>query len=211
MPAALSTAPSRLTAAAFPEATPLNAFIAWNEARNKKDRRYRIICDIHRILDNLGAETCLAHLAGRPLALRRSGGGIVAAPAARTIAQKFLAEFAGAPAVTAAQQVIDSLQAAIGSPDMARHASVFSAFEVLARHVDLDALALMRPQPKPARAESRRRHVLIIKLGALGDFVQALGPVPAIRRHHAGDEILFAIQIDVVIYDLRIRSVTLFP
>ena len=27
--------------------------------------------------------------------------------------------------------------------------------------------------------------VLVIKLGALGDFVQALGPFAAIRRHHA--------------------------
>ncbi len=29
-------------------------------------------------------------------------------------------------------------------------------------------------------------NILIIKLGALGDFVQALGPFAAIRRHHAG-------------------------
>ena len=28
--------------------------------------------------------------------------------------------------------------------------------------------------------------ILVIKLGALGDFVQALGPAAAIRRHHAG-------------------------
>src|SRR5690606_27850998 len=28
------------------------------------------------------------------------------------------------------------------------------------------------------------RKILVIKLGALGDFVQALGPVAAIRRHH---------------------------
>lgn len=31
--------------------------------------------------------------------------------------------------------------------------------------------------------------VLVIKLGALGDFVQALGPMQAIRRHHADAEI----------------------
>ena len=30
------------------------------------------------------------------------------------------------------------------------------------------------------------RRILVIKLGALGDFVQALGPMAAIRRHHAG-------------------------
>ena len=92
-----NTAPTRLTAAAFPEATPLNAFVAWNEARSAKDRRYRIICDIHQILHDLGGETCLAHLAGRPLGIRRSGRRIVAAPAAQTLAQKFLAESAGEP------------------------------------------------------------------------------------------------------------------
>lgn len=32
--------------------------------------------------------------------------------------------------------------------------------------------------------------VLVIKLGALGDFVQALGPFCAIRRHHAGARIV---------------------
>lgn len=32
--------------------------------------------------------------------------------------------------------------------------------------------------------QSQHDHILIIKLGALGDFVQALGPMAAIRRHH---------------------------
>jgi ADP-heptose:LPS heptosyltransferase len=32
-------------------------------------------------------------------------------------------------------------------------------------------------------------NILVIKLGALGDFVQAMGPAAAIRAHHAGDEI----------------------
>lgn len=31
--------------------------------------------------------------------------------------------------------------------------------------------------------------ILVIKLGALGDFVQSLGPAAAIRRHHAGAEV----------------------
>ncbi|HYZ40467.1 MAG TPA: ADP-heptose--LPS heptosyltransferase, partial [Stellaceae bacterium] len=30
---------------------------------------------------------------------------------------------------------------------------------------------------------------MVIKLGALGDFIQALAPMPDIRRHHAGDRI----------------------
>ena len=33
------------------------------------------------------------------------------------------------------------------------------------------------------------RPVLAIKLGALGDFIQALGPIAAIRRHHVGARI----------------------
>ncbi len=35
-----------------------------------------------------------------------------------------------------------------------------------------------------------RPRILVIKLGALGDVVQALGPAAAIRRHHAGAEIV---------------------
>ena len=36
---------------------------------------------------------------------------------------------------------------------------------------------------------SKERPVLVIKLGALGDFVQALGPFSAIRTHHADQRI----------------------
>lgn len=32
-------------------------------------------------------------------------------------------------------------------------------------------------------------NILVIKLGALGDFIQALGPMAAIRRHHANDRV----------------------
>ncbi len=35
-----------------------------------------------------------------------------------------------------------------------------------------------------------RPSILVIKLGALGDFVQALGPMAAIRRHHADARIV---------------------
>ena len=181
-----ATIPPRLSAIAFPEATPLNAFFAWNEARSTKDRRYIVACDIARLLHGFEQNLCIAHLAGQPLDLRRSGERILIAPAATARARQFIAESA---ASAAAQRVIDALQAAIGSLDTARHASVFAAFEALAGHVDLDALARLRPQPKSATTISRRRRILIIKLGALGDFIQALGPVPAIRQHHAGDRI----------------------
>lgn len=33
------------------------------------------------------------------------------------------------------------------------------------------------------------RHILVIKLGALGDFIQALGPMAAIRAYHPSDRI----------------------
>ena len=189
MPSVTTIGPLSLSAGAFPEATPLNVFLAWNEARYTKDRRYRIICDIHRMLHDFGGEICLAHLAGQPIALRRSGRRIVVAAATDSLSQRFLTQSGGSPRVLAAQQVIDSLQAAIGALDPDRHAAVFRAFEQLARHVDLDALARLQPQRVAPETASRRRRILVIKLGALGDFIQALAPVPAIRQHHAGDHI----------------------
>src|SRR3954453_16782143 len=66
--------------------------------------------------------------------------------------------------------VAQALQAAIGSADIAAHAAVFAAFEQAAR-----------------RGGKGRRRILVIRLSALGDFIQALGPIAAIRRHHAGD------------------------
>ena len=35
-----------------------------------------------------------------------------------------------------------------------------------------------------ANPDGRQERILVIKLGALGDFVQAGGPFAAIRRHH---------------------------
>jgi ADP-heptose:LPS heptosyltransferase len=37
--------------------------------------------------------------------------------------------------------------------------------------------------------QSERNRILVIKLGALGDVIQALGPMAAIRTHHTGDHI----------------------
>lgn len=45
-----------------------------------------------------------------------------------------------------------------------------------------------RLRPMAATAPERN-HILVIKLGALGDVVQALGPMAAIRKHHARDHI----------------------
>jgi ADP-heptose:LPS heptosyltransferase len=70
------------------------------------------------------------------------------------------------------EPVAQALQAAIGSADLATHAAVFAAFEQAGR-----------------RTSETRRRILVIRLSALGDFVQALGPIAAIRRHHAGDHV----------------------
>jgi ADP-heptose:LPS heptosyltransferase len=185
----LTTSEQPLCASAFPDGTPLNVFFGWSEARRATDRRYRIAQDIHWLLRGLGGDVCLAHLAGRPLGLRRSGEGIAAPPTASVDARQFVAASDGSPALADAQRVIDSLQAAIGSPEIARHAAVFDAFEKLAAHVDLESLSRLRPQPAAAPPATSQRHILIIKLGALGDFVQALGPVPEIRRRHSGDRL----------------------
>ena len=72
----------------------------------------------------------------------------------------------------AAARLAARIAAAIGNPDSAAHAAVFSAFE------ELDAES--RPGP---------RRILVIRLSALGDFIEALGPIAAIRRHHDGDRV----------------------
>ena len=94
-----------------------------------------------------------------------------------------------ARAVAAATQVVDRLTAAIGSSDIKAHAALFAAFEELSREVDLNVLARRRPCLKPAARQASPRRILILRLSALGDFVQALGPVAAVRRHHRGDRI----------------------
>jgi ADP-heptose:LPS heptosyltransferase len=94
-----------------------------------------------------------------------------------------------APAVAAARRVVTSLLASIGSAEPDTHAAVFHAFEELSRFVDLVALARPRPRRTEPLPSPERRKILVIKLSALGDFVQALGPAAAIRRHHAADKI----------------------
>jgi ADP-heptose:LPS heptosyltransferase len=89
--------------------------------------------------------------------------------------------------VAAASRLVYSLKASIGAVNPALHAEVFRAFEDLASHVDLDRVARLRPSRKVAPRSPQE--ILIIKLGALGDFIQALGPMPDIRRHHLGDRI----------------------
>jgi ADP-heptose:LPS heptosyltransferase len=143
----------------FPAGTPLNRFFRWNEARLRRDRRYRIAADLYRLMepcaeDEAAITAGIAHL-GR-------------APAARAL--------------------VLSLRAASGSGDPGAHAAVFAGFEALAAERDLVGLARGQP-PLDLRQPDVSRRILVIKLSALGDFVQALGPAAALRRHHRPDRI----------------------
>ncbi len=179
----------------FPAGTPLRAFFAWNEARLWRDRRFLAARDLHQLFHRNGAgeearALCIAHLAGEPAIRADSQHPLVAAGAeVAHSARTMLERGADALAVIAARQILDTLLASISADDRALHAALFRAFERLEEWVDLAARAHRRaPRSRPATVSSRRR-ILVIKLSALGDFVQALGPMGAIRRAHAGDRI----------------------
>ena len=194
MPRRFDAWPPPLGARDFPAGTPLHVFFAWNEARSMRDRRYTIACDLYHLYrrfngNGAGAAACVSHLVIHPIIRWRSRSQIfVSSPTERSP----VATPSGVrdtPAVVSAHRVIESLLASIGAVKPEKHAAVFKAFEELSGFVDLTALAARRPRritPKPLPA---RRKILVIKLSALGDFIQALGPMAAIRRHHAEDEI----------------------
>ena len=185
---------SSLRACDFPSGTPLNAFFAWNEARRRRDRRYTIACDLWSLYrrfnaDEVAAAVCVCHLAIRPVIRWRSSSYIFLSSAALSKAGALSPDSREAPVVAAADRLVQSLLASIAAIEADKHAAVFKAFEELSRFVDLEALAARRPRLVVAAPLAARRKILVIKLSALGDFVQALGPAAAIRRHHAGDEI----------------------
>jgi len=68
--------------------------------------------------------------------------------------------------------VAAALDKAVGNDDVAAHAAVFATLETL-----------------EARARPAPRRILVIRLSAFGDFIQAIGAFAAIRRHHTGDRI----------------------
>lgn len=153
-----------LRASDFPAGTPLNHFFAWNEESRRPDRRYVVTCDLRDILVVHG---------GGAAARERAVGHLALSPAA----------------TAAAQETVERLTSSIGCGDVAAHAALFAALEKLADAIDLDALAAPRPRLAPSRRRPAPRRILIIRLSALGDLVQALGPAAAIRRHHRGDHI----------------------
>lgn len=89
----------------------------------------------------------------------------------------------------AAQQIVAALLDSVGSASIDKHAALFAAFERLAEEIDLAALARRRPRLIRSQRRSSPRRILIIRLSALGDFIQALGPIAAIRRHHRSDRL----------------------
>jgi ADP-heptose:LPS heptosyltransferase len=186
---------SPLRACDFPPGTPLNAFFAWNEARWRRDRRYTIACDLWSLYrrfhaDGLAAAVCVCHLAIRPVIRWRSRSHIFLSSAALSKARALSPDAREAPVVAAAERLVQSLLASVRAIEADKHAAVFKAFEELSRFVDLRALAARRPRLIVGAPLAVRHKILVIKLSALGDFVQALGPAAAIRRYHAGDEII---------------------
>jgi ADP-heptose:LPS heptosyltransferase len=181
--------PARFDARDFPASTPLNAFFAWNAARYLRDRRYVIACDIYRLLQKFDGEieAGVAHLTSGPVIRWRLGRRIGVSASRLRTARRSLEAGRHAAAADAARRLVDALLASIGTTDSAMHAAVFRHFEELARQVDLEALARLRRSRKSAPASPRE--ILVIKLGALGDFIQALGPMPEIRRYHTSDRI----------------------
>ena len=185
---------SRLRACDFPSGTPLNAFFAWNETRWRRDRRYTIACDLWSLCrqfnaDEIAAAVCVYHLAIRPVIRWRSSSHIFLSSAALSKARTPPPDAREAPVVAAADRLVQNLLASIAAVEADKHAAVFKAFEELSRFIDLQALAARRPRLIVGAPLAVRRKILVIKLSALGDFVQALGPAAAIRRHHADDEI----------------------
>src|SRR5215469_10749758 len=183
-----------LAAVDFPGGTPLNAFFAWNEARHRRDRRYTIACDLLHLyrrfkMHEAGLGVCAVHLTIRPVIRWRFRSRILLSPAGLAAAKNLQHIPCAPPAAASARRIVESLLASIGAAELEKHAAVFKAFEELSGFVDLDALAARRPRVVTRRQSPAGRKILIIKLSALGDFVQALGPAAAIRQHHAGDEI----------------------
>ena len=183
-----------LCARDFPAGTPLYAFFRWNETRWRQDRRYTIARDLYCLYrrfnaDGSGARVCTSHLAIRPVIRWRFRSRMLISSSGLASAMATMSGSRDTPAVVSAHRVVESLMASIGTTELERHAAVFKAFEELSGFVDLGAQAMRRPRLITAQPLPVRRKILVIKLSALGDFIQALGPAAAIRRHHAKDEI----------------------
>ncbi len=177
----------------FPSDTPLHHFFAWNEAARRRDRRYTIACDLYRLISAFRdtpiiRQAAVAHLCSRPVINARSRDHLLVPNEGFAYGGSCLGNV-GEPVVISARQTVEMLMASVGSSDIDLQAGFFVAFERLANEIDLDALAQRRPRVEPSRRRPSPRRILILRLSALGDFVQALGPAATIRRHHKADHI----------------------
>ena len=177
----------------FPSDTPLHHFFAWNEAARRRDRRYTIACDLYRLISAFRdtpiiRQAAVAHLCSRPVINARSRDHLLVLNEGFAYGGSCLGNV-GEPVVISARQTVEMLMASVGSSDIDLQAGFFVAFERLANEIDLDALAQRRPRVEPSRRRPSPRRILILRLSALGDFVQALGPAATIRRHHKADHI----------------------
>ena len=182
---------AQLRSTDFAAGTPLNHFFAWNEKRRRRDRRYIIACDLYRLITAFGNNAvaramAVGHLASRPVIIARRGPRMLILNHASPI-DGSLEDGLGGAAVAAARETVERLTASIGSSAIDAHAALFAAFERLASEIDLTALARRRPSLEPAPHQPARRRILVVRLSALGDFVQMLGPAAAIRRRHRDD------------------------
>jgi ADP-heptose:LPS heptosyltransferase len=181
-----------LRASDFPAGTPLNAFFAWNEAHWRRDRRYTVACDLWFLYRRFHAEgaaitICVYHLTIGPVIRRRTRSHLVLSRAA--LRETMANSLDETPATVSARRLIASLLSSVDAKETEKHAAVFKAFEEFSRFVDLTALTARRPRLVAPPPLPVRRGILVIKLSALGDFIQALGPAAAIRRGHATDQI----------------------
>ena len=186
--------PQALCAGDFPAGTPLNVFFTWNESRWRQDRRYTIARDLWSLYrrfnaDDSGLAVCVFHIAIRPVIRWRFLSQILLSRSALAAAIGMERTGCDTAVVASARRLIQCLLASIGAVDVEKHAVVFKAFEEYAELIDLDALAARRPRLVAHPPPPATRKILVIKLSALGDFVQALGPAAAIRQRHAADEI----------------------
>jgi ADP-heptose:LPS heptosyltransferase len=201
----------KLRSSDFPLGTPLNHFFAWNEKRWRHDCRYVVARDLYCLITALGnndlaQQAAVAHLSLRPVIIARRGRHLLVRNAALPREPAGLDPSLAAPtsppsragpwsgdidrsAVGVARRTVERLAASLGSADTVAHAEFFAAIDQLADKVDLFALARRRPQLAPSQRRPPPRRILVIRLSALGDFIQALGPAAAIRRSHRDDHI----------------------
>src|SRR5262249_34517446 len=138
---------------------------------------------------DIGLAVCVAHIAICPVIRWRFRSRFLLSSTELAKAVKTRPDCCDTPSIVSGHRLDASLLVSVVAVVLEEPTPVFKAFEELSEFVDLDALAALRPRFVPRLRPPGRRKILVIKLSALGDFVQALGPASAIRQHHAEDEI----------------------